>query len=187
MRRQKQNFAGETTIVIPGRRIEDVIWIVLGSAFLAMIVWAASAAAFGGAREDNGVVAFMVLAAPFLVWALDGSVSRLKDQGAFFQADVKGLRLHRSFWPRPLPWSDIRSLSIQTDPFGGARVGTQSGQIRILLREPGRTPAYPFGTHEIRVHLRRLDLSRKDAADLLRQLKRLRAIPSAFAEEDQAP
>ena len=183
MSRRKPRFEGETTIVLQGRRAEDIVWIVMGATYLALTIWVASEALSGRAGDGDGFALFMILAAPVALWALAEPVSRLKDRRPFFQADAEGLRLHPGFWPRPLPWSDIRSLSIQTDPFGGSRVGAQNGQIRIRLREPGRAPAYPFGTREIRIHLRRLGLSRKDAADLLRQLKRLHPFPSPLAGE----
>lgn len=182
MSRRKSRFEGETTIVIHGRRAEDVVWTLMGATYLALTIWVVSEVLLGDA-SDNGFAVFMVLAAPFAVWTMAGSLSRLSDRRPFFQADTEGLRLHPGFWPRPLPWSDIRSLSVQAAPFGGAGVGAQNGQIRILLREPGRAPAYPFGTGEIRMDLRRLGLSRKGAADLLRQLKRLRGLPSLLAGE----
>ena len=171
MNRRKPRFEGETTIVIPGRRIEDVVWAAMGATFLALTIWVVSDAIFGGASTNDGIAAFFVLASPFLVWAMAGPVSRVRDRRPFFQADAEGLRLHPGFWPRPLPWSDIRSLSIQTG--GGGR--GQNGQIRVLLRDPERTSAYMFGVGEIRLPLRMLGLSRRDAAHLLRQLKRLRS------------
>jgi hypothetical protein len=171
---RKPRFEGETRIVIQGRRAEDIVWIVIGTTFLALTIWVTSEALSGRAPDGDGFALFMILAAPVAIWALVEPVSRLKDRRPFFQADAEGLRLHPGFWPRPLPWSDVRTLSIQTDPFGGAGLGAQNGQIRILLREPGRAAAYPFGTREIRMDLRRLGLSRKDAADLLRRLRVLR-------------
>ncbi len=74
-----------------------------------------------------------------------------------------------------MPWAEIRSLSIQTDPFAGSGGLARNGMIRILLREEQRTAASPFGTREVRVPLRMLGLSRREAADLLRRLKEIRA------------
>ena len=119
---------------------------------------------------------FLVLLWPLAIVGLIAPVSRLWNRKPFFQADTEGLRLHPGFWPRALPWSDIRSLSIRTDPFGGNGAFSRNGMIRVLLRTPQRTAAYPFGTREIRLPLRMLDLSRKDGANLLRRLKQLRAL-----------
>jgi hypothetical protein len=181
--RRQPCFEGETTIVIPGRRLEDTILVVFGVMLLAMMAWAAGDAIFSPSPHDAELLALRVLSLLILVWALTRPITRLRDRRAFFQADAGGLRLHPGFWPRPLAWSDIRSLSIRNDVFAPSR--GLNGQIRILLRTPQRTFASPFGAREVRVHLRRLNLSRREAADLLRQLKRLRSQSSSSPEKDQ--
>ncbi len=175
---RRPRFEGETTIVLQGRRGPDATYIVLGLVWTAFVTWIVIAMLLDRMQRDQGVIGFTLLTLPVLAWALVGSLSRLRDRRPFFEADAEGLRLHPSLAPLPLAWSEIRSLSLQT--VSGRR--GFGGRIRVLLREPVRSTNYPFGSHEIRLRLFDLGLSYKTAADLLRQLKRLRGGPSPTTE-----
>ena len=179
--RQEAAFEGETTIAIPGPRVEDAIVAVACGIYLAITLGAAGETLLSGA-SDAELLALVALTSPAALWGLVGSIWRLRDRQAFFTADAEGVKLHPSFWPRTLAWSEIRSLSIQPDPFDDA-LFMRAGALRLLLREPRWTLARPLGWRAIHLRLRRLGLSRKDAADLLRQLRRLRADPSPLVGE----
>ncbi|WP_165183951.1 hypothetical protein [Caulobacter soli] len=171
------------TIILQGRRTSDIVYLGLYVAWLGLVVGLVIDGVFHGSRDDPGIGVFAVLTLPVLAWAFMGSVSRLRNHQPFFQADAQGLRLHPSFAPAPLPWSAIRSLSIQSDPYGRSRGLGARGQIRVLLREPSRSLSYPWGSLEVRMRLMDLDLSHREAADLLRRLKVLRG-SGAHAEDD---
>ena len=182
MIRRKPRFEGEATIVIDGRRSPDVAYIVLGLVWTGFVAWIVIAMRLDRTQSDRIMIAFMLLTLPVLAWGLAGSVSRLRDRRPFFEADIEGLRLHPSLAPAPLPWSEIRSLSIYT--VSGRR--GFGGRIRVLLHNPVRSIALPFGAREIRLRLFDLHLSYKTAADLLRQLKRLRADTPPVGEAQAA-
>jgi hypothetical protein len=141
--------------------------------YLAATLGAGGETLLSGA-QDAELLALVALTSPAALWGLVGSIWRLRDRRAFLTADAEGVTLHPSFWPKTLPWSAIRSLSIRPDPFDDS-LFMRAGALRLLLHEPRWTLARPLGWRAIHLRLRRLDLSRKDAADLLRQLTRLRA------------
>ncbi|WP_165183950.1 hypothetical protein [Caulobacter soli] len=172
-------FEGETTIKLQGGPANSLFYLTITLGFIAAMGWSVVSAM--GRPHGAGELLACLVAIPPAIWFAASLVWRLTDPSPLFQADHQGLRLHPSLLFRPLPWTMIKSLSLQKSPIRGVA----AKDVRILLKEPARGLMAPFGTREFRLSLQALRLSPRDGADLLRQLRRLRADQSSAEEEIQ--
>ncbi|HWW26064.1 MAG TPA: hypothetical protein VNZ85_09255 [Caulobacter sp.] len=167
---RKAAFEGDNPVVIVGRRTGDIIMGVCAFLLLALFIFAGVDAA-RNLQTQWGTALMAVGGWIFFGWILIGVAWRLRDRLPALVADETGLRLHPSLSPRPLPWGEVRSIA-----FKPARSNREPDVLRIKLNTTVRSLSHPWGSDNLRLASPYLGLSRQEAADLLRQLRRLRGL-----------
>lgn len=162
-------FAGKTRIVLGGRRRDDAVILGLGG-YAVLVLSVLLVLMLRNPERPWGIVAFLVLAILWIGWMARGAIARLRDDRPWLVADTEGLRLHPTVAPDLVPWSMIHGQSIQK-----SRRASVSPVLQVLVRQPVRSLASPLGAIDIRVGLSHLGLTEESAANLVRQLERLRA------------
>jgi hypothetical protein len=172
-RRFDEDFADQAEIIIAGEHGPDISILALSIAGLVVVGGLSLTILIASESGGRGVALIGLAILPVLTWVLTGAVWRLWDRRPILRADAHGLSLHPSYAVRSLPWSAVKSLAIKT-PFFARTGGPPQAFVRLRLTKPIRSLANPFGSHEIRLRLHRLRLSHRQAANLLRHLRRLR-------------
>jgi len=162
---EKARFEGDDPVIVTGQRRGDVLLAVISGALLALIVFAA---VVGSSDMDAPTLVLTGGMLAFLTWALTGTLWRLRKGGPVFQADGEGFRVHRSISPDKVRWTDVRSVAIDNGAW------RRPATVRFRLKRRLRSFNHPIGTRELHLALPYMGLSRRNAADLLRQLRRLR-------------
>ena len=171
-RPRKARFEGETAIVIQGRRGDDAFFLVVIGLLALMLLGMLLANAKGAEAwlYGSGLL-------PFLGWVAIEPAWRLVDRQPLFRADAEGLALHPSVGAARLDWSQLKSIAIETE---WAR-GFSASYLGFRLNQRRLSPIWPFWPNRLKLRIAQLGLSYREAQDLLRQLRRIRAAGEARA------